>query len=113
MGADRQNNVDHEQQLQDILHGYLRAVDAGQAPDRQALLREHPELAAELADFFADQDRIAQVAQAMGPAEPAGQVAATLDVETPTLSPGDSAVPPPGTRVRYFGDYELLEEIAR
>jgi Protein kinase domain/WD40-like Beta Propeller Repeat len=113
MNSDRQNAADHEHQLQEILHAYLRAVDAGQAPDRQALLREHPELASELADFFADQDRIAKVAQAMRPAEPAAQVAATLNVEAPTLSPDHPAVPPPGSRVRYFGDYELLEEISR
>jgi serine/threonine-protein kinase len=31
----------------------------------------------------------------------------------PTLAPGESAGPPVGTKVRYFGDYELLEEIAR
>src|SRR5438105_13659285 len=97
--TEEKDTAAREQQLQQILHAYLRAVDAGQAPDRQALLREHPELAAELANFFADQDRIAQVAQAMRSAELVGQVAATLDAETPTLSPDDLAVPPPGSRV--------------
>jgi WD40 repeat protein len=33
--------------------------------------------------------------------------------EYPTLPPDDQASPQPGTKVRYFGDYELLEEIAR
>jgi serine/threonine-protein kinase len=32
--------------------------------------------------------------------------------EAPTLAPGETA-PAPGTRLRYFGDYELLEELAR
>ncbi len=32
--------------------------------------------------------------------------------EAPTLAPSDTA-PGPGVQVRYFGDYELLEEIAR
>jgi eukaryotic-like serine/threonine-protein kinase len=113
MTSERENSTDQKQQLQDILHAYLRALDAGQAPDRQALLQAHPDLTAELADFFADQDRIAQVAQAMRPAEPAVQIAPTLTAEAPTLYPGDPTVPPAGTTVRYFGDYELLEEIAR
>jgi 2-oxo-4-hydroxy-4-carboxy--5-ureidoimidazoline (OHCU) decarboxylase len=51
-----------EQQLEAILHAYLQAVDAGEAPDRADLLRQHPKFASEIADFFADQDRVAQLA---------------------------------------------------
>jgi WD40 repeat protein len=91
--------------LEAVLHSYLQAVDAGQAPDRDALLRQHPDLASELAAFFANQDAVAQLAQDMPPAAGAA--------EAPTLAPGEATVPPPGTRVPYFGDYELLEEIAR
>lgn len=45
-------------QVQAILHSYLQAVDAGQTPDREELLRKHPELAAELREFFADQEKM-------------------------------------------------------
>src|SRR5438105_4309635 len=96
------NDSARDRQLEVILHAYLQAVDAGQAPDRDALMRKHADLASELAAFFADQDRLAQLAHGM-----AGQAA-----EAPTLAPRE-AVPGPGTHVRYFGDYELLEEIAR
>jgi WD40 repeat protein len=95
--------------LEAILHSYLQAVDAGQAPEREALLRQHPDLASELAVFFANQDAVAQLARAMP--EPAAPEPGAG--EAPTLAPGEAAVPPVGTRVRYFGDYELLEEIAR
>jgi WD40 repeat protein/tetratricopeptide (TPR) repeat protein len=98
-----------DRQLEAILHSYLQAVDAGQAPDRDALLREHPDLAAELAAFFANQDEVSQIARGMS--EPAAP--ALCAVGGPTLAPGEAAVPETGTRVRYFGDYELLEEIAR
>jgi tRNA A-37 threonylcarbamoyl transferase component Bud32 len=81
-----------DDQLEAILHAYLQAVDAGQVPDRDDLLRQHPEFASELAAFFADQDAVAQMARGM------------VGVEAPA---------PAGTRLRYFGDYELLEEIAR
>jgi WD40 repeat protein len=90
-----------DRRLEEILHAYLQAVDAGQAPDRGELLRQHPEFAAELAAFFADQDEVARLAQGM--ADPAGLTSASAE----------GGVPPVGTQLRYFGDYELLEEIAR
>jgi Protein kinase domain/WD domain, G-beta repeat len=98
-----------DRRLEAILHSYLQAVDTGQAPDRAALLQQHPDLASELAAFFANQDAVAQLAQAMP--EPAAPDLHAL--EAPTLAPREAAVPPAGTRGRYFGDYELLEEIAR
>ena len=109
MATESANPAGREQVLDEVLTAYLKAVDAGQPPDRDALLRQHPEFASDLAAFFADQDAVAQLAQGMAepvaPALPAG--------ETPTLAPGEAAAPAPGTHLRYFGDYELLEEIAR
>jgi hypothetical protein len=82
-------------------------VDAGQTLDRDALLRHHPDLALELAAFFANQDAVARMAQGM-----ADPVAAALPAAgAPTLAPGQA--PALGSRLRYFGDYELPEEIAR
>src|ERR1700736_5867140 len=98
-----------DSRLAAILHAYLLAVDAGQAPERDALLRQHPDCASELASFFANQDEVAQMARGM--AEP---VAPALPAaKAPTLAPGEAPLPAPGTHIRYFGDYELLEEIAR
>jgi hypothetical protein len=47
-----------EQRLQEILLPYLQAVDAGEAPAREELYRRHPDLAADLQAYFADQDRL-------------------------------------------------------
>src|SRR5262249_38438777 len=106
MSAERDDTSVREQRLQEILHAYLQAVDAGQAPDREALLGDHPEFATELAAFFADQDKIERLAEPMRP-EATGPEAAE------TISPAGNGAVAPGTKVRYFGDYELLEEIAR
>jgi tRNA A-37 threonylcarbamoyl transferase component Bud32 len=97
-----------DRRLEEILHAYLQAVDAGQAPDRDALLRQHPDLASELAAFFASQEEVAQLAGGMAAAE-----APARPVDAPTLAQGETPMPAPGTQLRYFGDYELVEEIAR
>jgi hypothetical protein len=84
-----------EQRLHEVLHAYLEAADAGQAPDREELLRQHPDVADELRAFLDDEGRLAALAGAMHA----------------TVAPGRAAEP--GTMVRYFGDYEILDEIAR
>jgi serine/threonine-protein kinase len=56
-----------------------------------------------LAACFADQDAVDRLARGMD----------VSTAEAPTLAPGEAAAPALGTRLRYFGDYELLEEIAR
>jgi tRNA A-37 threonylcarbamoyl transferase component Bud32 len=95
-----------EARVNRILADYLEAQRRGQAPHRDELLRAHSDLADELRAFFADQDRFGRLADHIAPpAAPA---------EAPTLAHGE--VPGPGPipeRVRYFGDYELLGEIAR
>jgi WD40 repeat protein/tetratricopeptide (TPR) repeat protein len=99
---------DKDRRLEEVLHAYLQAVDAGRPPDRDELLRQHPDLAAELIAFFASQDEVAQLARGM--AEP---VTPAPPADAPTLGLAEVPVPTPGTLLRYFGDYELLEEIAR
>jgi tRNA A-37 threonylcarbamoyl transferase component Bud32 len=99
-----------DRQLEAILHTYLQAVDAGQAPNRDVLLRQHPDFASELAAFFANQEEVALLARGMADAVAPALPAA----EAPTLAPREAPVlAEPGTRLRYVGDYELLEEIAR
>jgi outer membrane protein assembly factor BamB len=94
-----------EQHLLQVLHEYLQAVDAGKAPNRDELLRQHPDLAEELAAFLADQACLNAVAQPFQPELPPGSA--------PTLGYPASPVEAPGTQVKYFGNYEILNEIAR
>jgi WD40 repeat protein len=92
-----------DQRVQAILHDYLLALDKGQAPDREEILQRHPELATELQAVFADQDRLDQLARSLRSAP-----------EPPTLAPNEApASDMPLGVVRYFGDYELLAEVAR
>jgi hypothetical protein len=102
-----------EDRVNEIIAAYLKAVQAGQAPDRREILAQHPDLAAELNSFFADQDQFHAVA---GPLENV-IVASSSSVPAglaPTLGMAETSADDSGPeKVRYFGDYELLEEIAR
>ena len=95
-----------DDRLNEAIAAYLQAVDAGEEPDRQEFLRRHPDLASNLAEFFVDRDAFDRLAA------PAAGAPAVDHAETPTLAPTSQPMPLPGMRVRYFGDYELLEEIA-
>lgn len=88
-----------DSRLQAILLAYLQAVDAGERPDHLQIIEQHPDLRSELTEFFADAARLDQLARSLN-----------------TASYGDvlEANPPPNiATIRYFGDYELIEEIAR
>jgi len=104
--ADANLTSEREHRVNEVLAGYLEAKRLGQAANREDLLRQHPDLADELRSFFADQDRFGQLAEQISPAAAAKPV--------PTLAPGETTpnIAVLGT-VRYFGDYELLLEIAR
>jgi len=117
----RTGSSERDRQVDEIIAAYLEAVAAGAAPDRQELLAKHPELAGELTAFFADHDAVRELARP-GPAGKPAVGEQTVAHEGPaptgegeaTLAPGEQrpAATPLGT-VRYFGDYELLEELAR
>src|SRR5262249_3881350 len=93
------------QRLSEVIAAYLAAVDAGQAPERQQWLDRHPDLASDLRAFFTDQDQFERLTEPLRPERPASELA--------TAPPSEPVAPRPGTIVRYFRDYELLEEISR
>jgi WD40 repeat protein len=100
-------NPSAEDRADEVIAAYLDAAAAGRPPDRAELLACHPDVADALRAFFADQDRFARAAAPRAAPPPA-------HADAPTLAPsGPSGLAAPLGTVRYFGDYELLEEIAR
>lgn len=125
-----------QERFNQVVAEYLEADKLGHPPERESLLKEFPELENELREFFADHDRMNKFAQ---PLRPAHHASAPQEPDARTLNhvasgdqsdpehlaitfPDDvrseaagrrQSAPPVGTRVRYFGDYELLDEVAR
>ena len=98
------NSVSRDGRLAEVIAGYFQAIEAGETPDREAIIRKNPEMATELAEFFADQEQFDRLLS------PFTRIAPT------TCFPG-SSTPHLGGQGRWpsgrFGDYELIEEIAR
>jgi tRNA A-37 threonylcarbamoyl transferase component Bud32 len=101
MSAPDQPSGSPQDPLDAVIAEYLQQVEAGLVPDREALLARHPDLADRLRAFFADYDRLDRQA---------GDLRLSHD---PNQTIGGAEQPGEPRRVRYFGDYELLEEVAR
>ncbi|MBI5761781.1 MAG: protein kinase, partial [Planctomycetales bacterium] len=79
--------------LERVLAEYLHDSENGTSPNREELLARHPDLADELREFFANRDRMKGLARPF----------ASAALPRPSMTPPET--------VRYFGDYEVLEEI--
>jgi WD40 repeat protein len=126
MDSEHAELPDRETQVDEIVAEYLRDTEAGRLPDRQRLLARYPDLAHDLAQFFANRDRIERWARPFRegaspsplPALTCGGQSESADVETvchgcgappseekagATLLPGD----------RRLGRFELLAVVGR
>jgi serine/threonine protein kinase/WD40 repeat protein/tetratricopeptide (TPR) repeat protein len=83
-----------EQLLEQLLFDYLKAEEAGRAPDRDLLLARHPELAQELAEFFAEHQRVGALVAPL-------RAAARVDP--------NGSLPPGG----QLGDFRIVREVGR
>ena len=94
---------DRDARLYEALAVYYESPN----PDRAAILAAYPDLADALAEHFAEQDRLSALAAPLRP------VAAGQEPTTPLTAEGKHELPTVGGTVRYFGDYELIREVAR
>ena len=105
------------ERLHELIAEYLAQEEAGRPPDRDDLFARHPEFAAELELFFEGHDQLKRLGApdaTIPPTDVNEQATEAWSVEAKAVAHGNGErVHPPGTRLRYFGDYELLEEIAR
>ncbi len=109
MAVDSESMSHREQRLHEVLAAYFEEVDRGDAPDVRSLLENHPELTADLAEFFAAQHQFHELTAPFRASEsPLGKPGGGDPTPEGRL-PGPTT--PDGDRV--VGDYDLLGEIAR
>jgi hypothetical protein len=110
MNSSADNTPPRERRLDEAIAEYLEAAEVGRAPAPEEWLARHPDLADDLRAFLADRAGFVRAAGELAPPALPPQGPG----EAPTLVPTE---PPPASSplgtVRYFGDYELLDEVAR
>ncbi len=92
--------------LDEVIGAFLVVLDAGENPNPDEWMARHPELSPELAEFFADRERVDEVVEPLRKA-PDTTTHVAFSHSTTGGDRDASAALPKGTRVRYFGDYEL------
>lgn len=92
----------HERQLDAIIAGYYRSIDAGDPIDQKRFVLEHPEFESDLNAFFEDLGLL----QAINPLHHIPDINVAVVAEASSIA--KSAV---DQTVRYFGEYEILEEL--
>lgn len=112
MSTNSRSSGAHDPRLDRILAEYIESVESGSPQNPEDWAARYPEFAAELCDFIAVRRQFDAAVQNATDDLPHSAI------DTPTLlGQGDvrdgSVASTSAPRVRYFGDYELLEEIAR
>ncbi len=123
------NTSSRTDRLGEILGAYFVAVEQGRAPSRQELLAQYPDLDGELAEYFAEQDRLDRmIAPMRSPGSPAstavddltasfGSFPPVLLRDTDPVDGGDPLIQPLSPEMPALADrptrLQLFGEIAR
>jgi WD40 repeat protein len=97
-----------EERLHEAIAACYEAMELGRRPKLDDLLGRFPDVSEELKSFFADKERFDRLAEPLPPLRDTPNLG-----EAPTLAPGQTATDASLGTLHYFGDYELIEEIAR
>jgi len=107
--------ADRDDRLNEILLGYVEAIERGEMPDRDRLLDSYPEYASALIAFFATRDRLDRIAAPLRAA--VGSTAQWNRVRYPRHigdhPTGVSSDPLQVSDVGRVGDFRLLREVGR
>ncbi len=98
-------------QFQSLLVACLESLERGETIDRDALAKDYPKYASEVAQFLEDRQLLEQVATEFGDVEPSHVAIRAYEQTLDSNAAGSDFSE--GDVVRYIGEYEILEEIAR
>ena len=97
--------------FQSLLVACLESLQRGETIDRDALAADFPRFASEVAQFLDDRQLLERVTSDFGDVEPSQVAIGVYEQTRGSNVEGDDFEA--GDRIRYIGEYEILEEIAR
>ncbi|MEQ9406100.1 MAG: protein kinase [Fuerstiella sp.] len=100
-------------EFQSLLVGCLESLQRGETIDREALASDFPKYAGEIEQFLTDRRLLEQVAADLGDVEPSRVAISAYEKTITSDSDQTSDDFTVGETVRYIGEYEILDEIAR
>jgi serine/threonine protein kinase len=95
-------------EFQSLLVACLESLQRGETIDREALARDFPRYAFDVEQFLDDRQLLEQVTSEFGDVKPS-RIAISADEKVSARSDDFSI----GDTIRYIGEYEILDEIAR
>ena len=98
-------------EFQSLLVGCLESLQRGETIDRDALARDFPKYANEIGQFLSDRQLLEQVASKFDGVEPSRIALSAYEKTLGKDSSSDEFII--GDTIRYIGEYEILEEVAR
>jgi serine/threonine protein kinase len=93
----------HEERLNEVLLGYVEALQDGRQPDRQQLLTAHPDLRQDLEAFFSSHDEVERLAAPLRDRESKIDERGSTIGKSPILD----------AEIGQLGDFRLLREVGR
>ncbi len=113
MTEQNRSDESHDPRFDRILAEYIEALEAGQDAAVDTWIRRYPEFENPLRHFIESNRRLNKIVPRATDHTPADADAHTIAHPMPSGEAGPADPVPIPDRLRYFGDYELIEEVAR
>src|SRR6516162_5522871 len=102
------NGTEREQRLNEILLDYVEGLQQGKNPDREQMLRLHPEYAAELAEFFASREQLHRIIAPLQVLVAGFHDSGAAGVAMPDSQPAKKMSPYTRPELGQLGDYQIF-----
>ncbi|GAA4454323.1 protein kinase domain-containing protein [Novipirellula rosea] len=107
------SQIDADESFQKLLADCLEAIERGELVDREHLMREHPDHAASICEFLDNHQLVGDAIGELRAPDQKGVSDSAFAQTVDSQSASSSKTFKIGESLRYVGEYEIVDEIAR